>query len=259
MTAYFITAVGTGVGKTFTTCALLHAALQKGRLARGLKPIISGYDAADAMSDTMQILEASAIIPPPTGGRLGGGRSLAMTAQRTPPPQPSPHGGGSTSALPYLMESIDSISPWRFAAPLSPHRAAALAQQTLDVDALLAWSRARITGEGLTLIEGVGGVMVPLTNHYTSLDWMAALGLPVILVTGSYLGSISHTLTALHALRARGLTVQALVISETEDSSVTLDEAIAGLAPFIADIPLRIVQPRVSSWREATAIHALEL
>lgn len=218
MSAYFVTAVGTGVGKTFTTCALLHAALQKGRLARGLKPIISGYDAADAMSDTAQIITAS---------------------------------GG--------IARVDSISPWRFAAPLSPHRAAALAQQTLDVDALLAWSRARVPGEGLTLIEGVGGVMVPLTNNYTSLDWMAALGLPVILVTGSYLGSISHTLTALHALRARWLTVQALVMSESEGSSVTLDEAIAGLVPFIADIPLRIVQPRVSSWREATAIHALEL
>jgi dethiobiotin synthetase len=157
------------------------------------------------------------------------------------------------------MESIDSISPWRFSAPLSPHRAAALEQKTLDVDALVKWSRARITGDGLTLIEGAGGVMVPLTNSYTSLDWMAELGLPIILVTGSYLGSISHTLTALDALRSRNLALHALVMSETEGSTVTLDEAIAGLTPFIADIPLRIVQPRVSSWREATAIHALEL
>lgn len=257
MSAYFVTAVGTGVGKTFTTCALLHTAKNNGRIARGFKPIISGYDAADATSDTMQILEASAVVPPPTGGRLGGGRSMAMTAQLTP--QPSSYGGGSAPALSNLMEYIDSISPWRFAAPLSPHRAAALEQQTLDVNALIEWSRARATGEGLTLIEGVGGVMVPLTNTQTSLDWMAALGLPVILVTGSYLGSISHTLTALHALRARGLHVAALVMSENDGSTVTLDEAMAGLAPFITDISLRIVQPRVSSWREATAIHALEL
>ena len=218
MSAYFVTAVGTGVGKTFTTCALLHAARSSGRIACGFKPIISGYDAADATSDTAQIILAS---------------------------------GGTAN--------VDEISPWRFAAPLSPHRAAALEGQTLDVKALIEWSRARATGEGLTLIEGVGGVMVPLTNSQTSMDWMAALGLPVILVTGSYLGSISHTLTALHALRARGLHIAALVMSETEGSTVTLDEAIAGLAHFIADIPLRIVQPRVSSWREATAIHSLEL
>jgi dethiobiotin synthetase len=218
MSAYFVSAVGTGIGKTFTTCALLHAARARSGKAQGYKPIISGYDAADATSDTAQIIVA---------------------------------GGGTAS--------VDEISPWRFSAPLSPHRAAALEQQTLDVDALVEWSRAHISGEGLMLIEGVGGVMVPLTNSYTSLDWMTALGLPVILVTGSYLGSISHTLTALHALRTRGLAVAALVMSETEGSTVTLDEAIAGLAPFITDIPLRIVQPRVSSWREATAIHALEL
>lgn len=218
MSAYFVTAVGTGVGKTFTTCALLHAARSNGRIARGFKPIISGYDAADATSDTAQIIAAS---------------------------------GGTAN--------VDEISPWRFAAPLSPHRAAALEGQALDVNAVIEWSRARATGDGLMLIEGVGGVMVPLTNTQTSLDWMAALGLPVILVTGSYLGSISHTLTALHALRTRGQHVAALVMSETEGSTVTLDEAITGLAPFIADIPLRIVQPRVSSWREATAIHALEL
>ncbi len=218
MSAYFVTAVGTGVGKTFTTCALLHAARMRGGQAHGYKPIISGYDAADATSDTAQIITAN---------------------------------GGTAN--------VDEISPWRFAAPLSPHRAAALEGQALDVNAVIEWSRARATGEGLTLIEGVGGVMVPLTNAQTSMDWMVALGLSVILVTGSYLGSISHTLTALHALRARGLHIAALVMSETEGSTVTLDEAITGLAPFIADIPLRIVQPRVSSWREATAIHSLEL
>lgn len=259
MSAYFVTAVGTGVGKTFTTCALLHAARMRGGQAQGYKPIISGYDAADATSDTMQILEASAVVPPPIGARLGGGHSMAMTEQLTPPPQPSPDGGGGIPSASLLPERIDNISPWRFAAPLSPHRAAALEGQTLDVNAVIEWSRARTKGEGLTLIEGVGGAMVPLTNTQTSMDWMAALGLPVILVTGSYLGSISHTLTALHALRTRGQHVAALVMSETEGSTVTLDEAITGLAPFIADIPLRIVQPRVSSWREATAIHALEL
>ena len=183
---------------------------------------------------------------------------MAVTEQITPPPQPSPEGGGSTPA-PMSQEQINTISPWRFTAPLSPHRAAALEQKTLDVDRLIEWSRAQTKQDGLTLIEGAGGVMVPLTNTQTTLDWMAALGLPIILVTGSYLGSISHTLTALHALRARSVTVKALVMSETDGSTVTLDEAMTGLAPFIADIPLRIIQPRVLSWREAVAIHALEL
>ena len=57
------------------------------------------------------------------------------------------------------------------------------------------------------LIEGIGGIMVPLDDEHTVLDWMLVLQLPVILVAGSYLGTLSHTLTALDVLRRRGLTV----------------------------------------------------
>lgn len=153
-------------------------------------------------------------------------------------------------------QRAEDISPWRFAAPISPHRAAALEQRVIDPSALVEWTRTEMQKHPFTLIEGVGGVMVPLTDTYTTLDWMAAVGLPVILVTGSYLGTISHTLTALAALRARGLEVAALVLSESACSLVSLAEAQAGLLPFIQDIPLRIVQPRVSSWREAEAIRA---
>jgi len=218
MNTYVVAGTGTGVGKTFTTCALLHAVLTRGVMARGFKPIISGWDDADAHSDTRQIMAASA-----------------------------------------QTQLLEEISPWRFAAPLSPHRAAMLEGKAVDVEALIAWSAAQMAGDGLTLIETVGGVMVPLTDSFTTLDWMAALNAPVILVVGSYLGTISHTLTALAALRARNLTVAALVMNESDGSSVTLGEAMAGLTPFIRDIELRIVQPRVSSWRHATAIHALEL
>ncbi|MDX2094583.1 MAG: dethiobiotin synthase [Alphaproteobacteria bacterium] len=218
MTAYVVTGTGTGVGKTFTTCALLHTARGRGQQVRGLKPVISGWDAADAQSDTAQLIRAS----------------------------------GST-------QTVETTSLWRFAAPLSPHRAAAREHQSIDLPALTAWTRAQIQPGALTLIEGVGGVMAPLSDRTTTLDWMAALGLPVIFVTGSYLGTLSHTLTALAALHARGLNVAALVMNETHGSAVTLDEAMQGLAPFITQIPLRIAQPLVSSWCEAEAIHALEI
>ena len=219
MSAYFIAAVGTGVGKTFTSCALLHAARQQGRAVGGFKPIISGWDAGDNQSDTALILRASG-----TG------------------------------------DAVDVISPWRLAAPLSPHRAATLEGKHIDVDALVDWTRRTVAAAqpaALTLVETVGGVMVPLTDDATTLDWMAAVNLPVIVVTGSYLGAISHTLTALSVLRARSLAVAALVMNESDGSSVTLAEAEAGLAPFVADIPWRVTQPRVSSWEAATAIARL--
>lgn len=215
MSAYFVTAIGTGVGKTFTSCALLHAARVRGVKAQGYKPVISGWVNGDASMDTLQMIDA-----------MGAG-------------------------------DVASISPWRFAAPLSPHRAAALEGNAIDFDALVAWSRTQVDADGMCLIEGVGGVMVPLTDTHTTLDWMRALNLPVILVVGTYLGSISHTLTALAVLKQAGLRVAALVMNESAGSSVTLAEAEAGLAPFVADIPLRVVQPLVSSWKEAHAIHAL--
>ncbi|MFZ4540381.1 MAG: dethiobiotin synthase [Rickettsiales bacterium] len=217
MTAYFITATGTGVGKTFATCAMIHAARAKAKKVVGVKPVISGWQENDD-PDTAQLINAN------------GGQGC-----------------------------VEEISPWRFAAPLSPHRAAALESRHIDTNKLVEWTKREASTARLTLIEGVGGVMVPLSNDFTTLDWMEALKLPVILVTGSYLGSISHTLTALAALRARNLQVAALILNESECSSVTLEEAHAGLYHYILDIPLRIIQPRVSSWKEASAIHALEL
>lgn len=214
MTAYFVTSTGTGIGKTFTTCALLHAA----RKARGYKPVISGWDDS-AETDTAQIIAASGNV-----------------------------------------QTVAEVSPHRFAAPLSPHRAAALEGRALTLAEVVATAQTQLAttaSDTLTLIEGVGGVMVPLNDEHTVLDWMQAMALPVILVTGSYLGTISHTLTALAVLRAAGLKVSALVINESENSSVDFIEAQAGILPFIRDIPLQVFQPRVSSWREASAIAGL--
>lgn len=210
MTAYFITSTGTGLGKTFATCALVHATR-----GRGFKPVISGW-VDGAATDTTQIIEA---------------------------------GGG--------VQKIEDVSPWRFAAPLSPHRAAVLENKAIDVERLIEWTRIQAQTPHHTFIETVGGIMVPLTDSATTLDWMTAVGLPMILVVGSYLGTISHTLTVLEVLRARGIVVKALILNESEGSSVALAEAEAGLAPFVRDIPLRISQPRVSSWREARAMQSL--
>lgn len=219
MSAHFITSCGTGIGKTFATCALIHAAHMHGKTVQAFKPIASGFDATDAISDTAQI---------------------ATALQK-----------------PISSETINAISPWRFTAPLSPNMAAAREGITINVDAVIRWSRMQLQHEGLTLIEGVGGVMVPLNDTHTVRDWIAVLGIPVILVTGSYLGSISHTLTAVEALRIAGISIKALIISESEGATVALEETLATLNHFTLDIPLRIAQPRVSSPAHATEIHTL--
>ena len=216
MSAYFVTSSGTDVGKTFATCALIHAARAKGKSVAAFKPILSGFEANNAAeSDAGHILDT-----------LGAG-------------------------------SIATIAPWRFAAPLSPNMAAAREGKIIDVEGVIVWSRARLHQAELTLIEGVGGVMVPLDATHTVRDWMVGVNIPAILVVGSYLGAISHALTAIEALRVTGIPIAALIVSESEHSTVPLAETLETLSVFATDIPLRIAQPRVSSPEQATAIHSL--
>lgn len=216
MSNYIIAGTGTDIGKTFTTCALLHAGREKNRTVYAYKPIISGWTEHDD-ADTAQLMKA------------GGDR-----------------------------QTLNEVSRWRLKAPLSPHMAAARENITIALDEVVSWSQQAIAQTaGIHLIEAVGGVAVPLNQTHTTLDWMQALNLPIILVTGSYLGSISHTLTAIMALQAKNLPIKALVVNESACSTVTFPEAEEGLAPFISTIPLRIFQPRVSSHEQATAIHQL--
>ena len=72
--------------------------------------------------------------------------------------------------------------------------------------------------------------MVPLDGRHTVLDWMSALKIPLLLIAGSYLGSISHTLTCLDVLKRRELSIRAVVVNETLGSTVTVAETIASVA-----------------------------
>ena len=99
---------------------------------------------------------------------------------------------------------------------------------------------------GVLLIEGAGGLMSPVSAEHIMLDWIVALGLPVILVAGSYLGTISHTLTALDVLARRSLKVAAVVVSETAGSPVRLEETRDTLARFAPQHAL-VALPRLPS------------
>jgi dethiobiotin synthetase len=205
MSAIFVTATGTDIGKTFVTCGLVHALQARGRKVAALKPVISGFDpAAPETSDTALLL--SALVRPVTA------------------------------------DEISRISPWRFAAPLAPDMAAAREGRAIDFAAVTEFCRDAIASrDGALLIEGVGGVMAPLDARHTVLDWMSALDIPLVLVAGSYLGTISHTLTALDVLRRHGLDVACLVISESAGSPVGLDatrDTIARFAPSLDVIAL---------------------
>jgi dethiobiotin synthetase len=208
MSAYFVTATGTDIGKTFVASGLLRCLRAQGKVVAGIKPVISGFDIAKARaSDTGELLDAM--------------------------------GEAVTS------EAVEQISPWRFIAPLSPDMAAAREGRTVDFDALVAFCRDAAAWPGTLFIEGVGGVMVPLDASRTVLDWMAALELPAILVAGSYLGTISHTLTAANAMARAGVKIAALVVNDGGDGAVPLDDTAAALRRFLPETPITIL-PRMA-------------
>ena len=196
MAAYFVTSTGTDVGKTFVTAGLIHRLREAGAKVDALKPVVIGYDSSVAeTSDPAVLLSA-----------LG---------------------------RPVAADEVARIAPWRFRAPLSPDLAAARESRSIVFDELIGFSRAAVeAAAGILFIEGVGGIMVPLDAKRTVLDWMAALDVPLLLVVGGYLGTISHTLTALDVLAQRKLTVAAIVVSESERNPVELEDTVASIARF---------------------------
>jgi len=196
VTAIFITGTGTEVGKTFVAASLIRHLRQLGRSVEAIKPVVSGFDPErSATSDPGLLLQA-----------LG---------------------------FPATLPNIERISPWRFRAPISPDAAARREGLRIDVDEVVAFCRSAVEQrQEILLIEGVGGIMVPLDEQRTILDVMMALRLPLILVAGSYLGTISHTLTALDALFRRDMSLLAIIVSETPGATVPLEETVAAIGRF---------------------------
>ena len=196
MAAYFVTSTGTDIGKTFVTAALIRYMRESNQPVGALKPIVSGYDSSVAETSDPAVLLAAL------------GRRMSA-------------------------DEVERIAPWRFRAPLAPDLAAAREGRRVDFVELVEFSRAAINGaKGPLFSEGVGGIMVPLDGRRTVLDWMTALDIPLLLIVGGYLGTISHTLTALDVLAQRKLTIAAIVVSESDRDAVALDDTVASIERF---------------------------
>lgn len=150
------------------------------------------------------------------------------------------------------VQDSEQVSPWRFAAPLSPHLAAAKEGRDIDYHALIAWCQARCEAEAITLIEGVGGLMVPLDEQYMVIDWIKALNLPVVLVSASYLGAINHTLLSMEALRQRRMSVRAVLVCESAQEDAGLEETCYSIRLFTAApvIPVPRAADALSAWKD---------
>lgn len=200
----FIAGAGTGIGKTYVTVALVRCLRAAGRDVRALKPIASGVPPIDdqsfAESDTARLLAAQGI--------------------------------------PVTVGSVADCSPWRYAAALAPDQAAALEGQAPVLEEIVTWCLERMeVSSGTLLIEGVGGLMSPVTEDATGLGWLWSLACPAILVSGSYLGAISHALTAYETCRAAGVPVLAIVVNASLDAP-TPPGGVADAIGRHADVPV---------------------
>jgi dethiobiotin synthetase len=177
MRGLFITATDTGVGKTVLSSALLAAMVAAGERVRAHKPVVTGLD------------EQSQIGQPqtwPPDHEL-----LASVAGMTP----------------------EEVAPLRYEPAVSPHLAARLAGERVDPADLV--TRALKAGKDAAtlIVEGVGGLLAPLTEDYTVRDLAVALVLPVLIAARPGLGTINHTLLTLQSARTAGLDVRAVVLT----------------------------------------------
>jgi dethiobiotin synthetase len=176
MRGLFVTGTDTGVGKTILSAALLAAMAAEGESVRAFKPVVTGLDDSAPSSAT--------------GGWPADDELLGAAAGM----------------------AREAVAPLRYGPAVSPHLAAQMAGEPIDIDELLASAQA--SGADATLIvEGVGGLLVPLTEDYSLCDLAVALGLPLLIAARPGLGTINHTLLTLRAARAAGLDVRAVVLT----------------------------------------------
>jgi len=188
MRGLFVTGTDTGVGKTVVSASLLASMAAAGERVRAYKPVLTGLDEISP--------NAAADAWPADHELLGAAAGM----------------------------SPEQVAPVRFGPAVSPHLAAELAGETLDPERLLAAARAGDAGETL-IVEGVGGLLVPLGQDFTICDLASALELGLVIVARPGLGTINHTLLTLRVARAAGLDVRAIVLTPWPGNPTVLERS----------------------------------
>ena len=176
---YFISGIDTGIGKTYTTGYLAKLWNEQGQQVITQKLIQTGN--VDVSEDIQQHREI-----------MGTG---------------------------WLPEDESKLTmPEIFSYPASPHLATKLDGRDIDFAKIEAATQQLAEKFKVVLLEGAGGLMVPLTTELLTIDYLEQKKFPVILVSSGRLGSINHTLLSLEALKARGLSLYALAYNLNDES-----------------------------------------
>ena len=208
MKAYFITGTDTGVGKTVITAGLAGSMRKLGVDVGVMKPIATG-------------------IPQKTGFKsLDVG--IIVEASRT-------------------KDSEDLINPTFLPIPASPYDATKFLSLPVDMSLILTTFTKLLSFHDVLLVEGIGGIMTPITKDFFVADMIKAMGIETIIVTRATLGTLNHTMMTYGVCKDYGIKVKGLIINNSDEkgsaaeknSPVTLHEItgldILGVVPFIKD------------------------
>lgn len=116
--------------------------------------------------------------------------------------------------------------PYRYEKRASPHLSAKLANDILNPKVITKATHDLQEKYDVVLLEGAGGLLVPITEQLLTLDYVSNQGYPIILVTSGRLGSINHTLLSLEAIKARSLTVHSVIYNHIHDDYMNTDTEI---------------------------------
>lgn len=207
MRGCFVTGTDTGVGKTLSASALLHALQVHHRRVVGMKPVAAG---------AVQI-----------AGELTNEDALELRAAST------------------ICVAPELDNPVLLPDPVSPHIAARRAGRPIDITELSRRYRQLERRADFVVVEGAGGFHVPLSEMHTGADLAVALALPVVLVVGLRLGCLNHAVLTAEAIRSRDLNIVGWIANRIDPNMQAQDDNIAYLknrlrAPLMADIPYRL-------------------
>ncbi len=202
----FITGTDTGVGKTFVTIGLLRAFNEMGLKVCPMKPVETGCK-----------VQKGKLIPEDTFNLI---------------------------KVTEINEPIDLINPYRFRQSLAPAVAAELEGTIISREKIISAYRKLSNKYDLTIVEGAGGIMVPVYRKYFFIDLIKDLNLPILVVARPGLGTLNHTLLTLEVAKSRGINVLGVIIncsSKTKnDASVQTNPEVierSGGVPVMGIIP----------------------
>jgi len=185
--ALLVTGTDTGVGKTMLTCAIARALVERGSRVGVYKPVETGCSVV-------------------AGGLLAEDVEKLLAAA----------GGG---------QAVETAITYRFALPAAPLVAAAEARETIDPLRIIAGYESVARDYDIVLVEGAGGLLVPIADNYTYLDVARQLALPVLCVVGSRLGCINHALLTLRMLLYSGVRCVGYAMNVLDADKATYDAA----------------------------------